>query len=165
MTTEKERELYFLARDRALERHTETMSLIRECREGFEAGISAAARGIGDDELARLVELKIKSETNFTFPFICGFLSRLEAIKGKHYAASWQKRGEKEGALPNVQRKVDRLDVIAGQATEAGKPLDAGETSSQTLGDAAVYSIKWLALRAEIEPTEFLAWLMEVRDL
>lgn len=160
MTTEREKQLYELAHERALARKTERENLIPELVEAFQAGISMACGSRSDEHLRMTVNGWIKSETNYAFAFICGFLCKLEALKGKHYAASWQKRGERDGALVNLQRKIDRLEVVV-----SGGGTGDGETPTQTLGDSAVYSTKWIVLRAELDPEEVFNWFKEVRNL
>jgi hypothetical protein len=157
MATERENEIYFAARDRALERHVEGTSLYEEAASGFHAGLHMTDRTSDGYSFSDIVE-KIKTETNFGFGFICGVLARLEAVKGKHYAGSWQKRGE-PGVLANVHRKTDRLEELINTDSQAGENL------SQTLGDGAVYAIKWMTLRAELDPEEFLKWVKEVQGL
>lgn len=156
----RERELYFAARNRALERLTDQNSLIHDSQEGFEAGIAAACGSISSEELLELVKRNVAAESTWSFSFICGFLVRMEAIKGRQYLASWMKKGEKHGALVNVQRKMDRLDaaILLGDNS-------VQETITETLGDQAVYDIKWLALRAEIDFEQFINWLEEIRKL
>lgn len=165
MADEDTTKRYFAARDRALERHVESANLISEAEQGFSLGLRWATIGPTGPSFAEVeldwIKEKIKSENNFAFGFVCGVLSRLEAVKGKHYAGSWQKRGE-DGILRNLERKVDRLDILVNEEVADST---AGENLTQSLGDAAVYSMKWITLRAEIDPQEFINWVEEVRKL
>lgn len=160
MATQREQELYFEARNRALERLIPDNTgnngrFMDELTEAFRDGIMAATF---PNQFETQDFTRIKTETNYGFAFICGVLAKLEAVKGKHYAGSWQKRGEPV-VLSNVQRKLDRLDQLLNTDSTAGENL------SQTLGDGAVYSVKWLTLRAELDPEEFIKWVEEVRNL
>lgn len=148
--------LYEEAKKRAIARDTEEFDGIRN---GFEDGISAVTHrgGIDRRRWLEVIVSRIKSESNYGFAFVCGMLCKLEAVKGKHYQASWQKHGE-TNAFANMSRKTDRLEAImSGQ--------QGGENLSQTLGDAAVYAIKWIVLRNEINPEEFLGLLTEILSL
>ncbi len=159
MPSEKETQLYFQARDRALIRHVEGNEFYDECLSGFKAGLAASDGNLSDGNIFdKALADKLKSESNFAFCFVLALLSKMESVKGRSYGSSWQKRGE-VGVLPNLMRKIDRLDTLLGS------PTDAGENLSQTLGDAAVYSAKWLLLRAEIDPKEFSDWVLEVQNL
>lgn len=105
----------------------------------------------------------LHSETNYTFGVICGLLAKLEAVKGKHYGASFMRRGELAGVKANVDRKFDRLEVLLDRSE--GEEAEKGENVTQNLGDLAVYVMKWLALRAEVAPEEFADWMEEIRKL
>lgn len=157
MASELEVKLYHEARDRALVRTVEGNTFRAECETGFSWGLAASEGNMTNATKLELTE-KLKSESNFAFSFVCGLLCKLESVKGRSYAASWQKRGERDGAMVNVQRKFDRLEsAIYGRTP--------GETLTQTLGDMAVYAAKWTVLRAEIDPAEFSAWVDEVINL
>jgi hypothetical protein len=150
MSADKTNELYFQARDRALERLVEGGDFLDQCMKGFEHGLLAS-----QNEMLESDFVNIKSESNYGFGYVLGVLAGLEAVKGKHYAASWQKRGELLGALPNVQRKHDRLETVM-----SNPPVSlAGESITETLGDLAVYAAKWAVLRAELTPEEFKKWI------
>jgi hypothetical protein len=156
MPSELEVKLYHEARDRALTRLVEGNTFRAECETGFSWGLAASEGFLSNAAKLELVE-KLKSESNFAFSFVCGLLCKMESVKGRSYAASWQKRGERDGAMVNVQRKFDRLES-ALQGTQ-------GETLTQTLGDMAVYAAKWTVLRAEISPEEFAVWMEEIATL
>jgi hypothetical protein len=158
MASPREQELYFQARDRALTRFVEGNKFKEECETGFSWGIAASEEGgIHPDSEAEIIN-RIKSESNFAFGFVCGLMAKMESMKGRSYASSWQKRGE-AGILPNLQRKFDRLDSLMEN------PNSAGDTLSQTVGDLGVYGFKWLVLRAEINPAEFMSLIKEIRLL
>lgn len=164
MLTEKEKELYFQARDRALERHVEGVEFHREMIDGFATGLEATdPKNPANSDPKYGLDLtaiigKIKSETNFGFAFMMGVLCRLEAAKGKQYSASWQKQGE-ESAFYNLSRKYDRLEALHSSKAEGG------DNHADTLADMAVYAAKWNILRCEIDPAEFEKWILYVRGL
>lgn len=149
-------DLYFAARDRALARHIERIEFVQEAHPSFMEGLQGAFDRITATDLAA----DVVTETNQGFAIVCGLLARIEAVKGKHYAASWEKRGE-SGVFANVARKFDRLDNLLGH--EEGD--DGGENVTQTLGDLAVYSLKWLCRRAMTHPLEFEKWIKEIQAL
>jgi hypothetical protein len=156
MATEEETKLYLQARDRALVRYTEANALMDECVAGFRAGLLYAT--VDPLTPVQMRSVHLQTENNFSFAFICGILARLEAVKGKGYQASWQRRGEVDGVMVNMDRKYDRLDAVVRRNS-------TGETTSQVLGDLAVYAIKFLTLRAEINSEELFNWIEEVRNL
>jgi hypothetical protein len=73
-----------------------------------------------------------------------------EAIKALHtrkdaaYGAAWKRRGERISALPNIARKVDRLEVFASK----GVALE-GEAVLDTVIDLFVYVTKYRLLLAD----------------
>ena len=83
MATLKEQDLYFAARNRALERHVETNALQEELEEGFSRGLAAANPSYAGSEAYDPTKYmdRIKTETNFGFGFVLGVMARLEAIK------------------------------------------------------------------------------------
>jgi len=152
----RDTDLYFQARDRALERTIEDKTFLIEASKAFQEGIAVAQnRNISPQELRQIVE-GLKSETNYAFAFLCGVVSRLEALKGKSYRASWQKRGM-SSAFMNLQRKYDRIDNIINLNGE-----DVGENLTSQLADTAVYSLKMTTFQAETNPEEVVNWLLEV---
>jgi hypothetical protein len=148
-----EQNLYEKAKERASNRLAGNVFL--DAASAFQKGLTLGLAPNFNE--VNLFE-KIQSETNYGFSFVCGLLAALEAKKGKHYAASWMRRGE-AGALANMQRKFDRLEVLTGQQSREG------ETLSEQLGDLAVYAIKWTVLRNEISPEEFRKWVDEIAKL
>lgn len=68
----------------------------------------------------------------------------LHARKNASYASSWKRRGERISVLPNIARKLDRLDSI-----RAGGVLMDGETLFDTALDFYVYTAKYLLYIAE----------------
>lgn len=71
-------------------------------------------------------------------------LKALHARKNASYGASWKRRGERVSVLPNIARKVDRLETFAS----TGVQLD-GETILDTAIDLFVYAAKYRLLLAE----------------
>ena len=74
-------------------------------------------------------------------------IKRLHAEKNKAYGGSWKRRGELVSILPNVARKVDRLEALV--ATEARM---SGETALDTAIDLLVYVEKYRLFLAEDMP-------------
>jgi hypothetical protein len=150
MPTQRETELYFEARNRALERVVSGKDFLSDVERGIAHGIRAAdILEIGDAPLA--------PETNYGFAFVCGVLAKLEAVKGKSYEASWMKRGD-ESIFANIQRKYDILD-----ARFHGN--NVGESRVTNLADLAVYCVKEICRQAQLNPDEVKSWLEEVRKL
>jgi len=71
-------------------------------------------------------------------------IKHLHARKNASYASSWKRRGERVSVVPNIARKVDRLQAFVdyGQALE-------GETVIDTALDLFVYAAKYRLLLAE----------------
>ena len=138
---------------------TKTNELSEDCVAGLRMGIGLVHSQV--PEFSKSVTRNLHPEMNYTFGVLCGVLAKLEAVKGKHYAASWMRRGELAGAKANLDRKFDRLEVLMGHDEEAAE----GENITQTLGDLAVYALKWISLRAEIAPKEVADWMEEIRRL
>lgn len=69
---------------------------------------------------------------------------RLHARKDRAYGAAWKRRGEIVSVLPNVARKVDRLDVFLGNGERAGD-----EAVLDTALDLYVYATKYRLLLEE----------------
>ncbi len=71
-------------------------------------------------------------------------ITDLHAVKNASYAAAWKRRGERISVLPNIARKIDRLDSFrAGGAT-----MD-DETVFDTVLDLFVYAAKYVLFLAE----------------
>lgn len=71
-------------------------------------------------------------------------VSRLHADKGKVYGRSWCKRGEVFSILPNIARKLDRLDKDG-----------AGDSAADTWVDLSVYLAKYkLWLENPLDPSK-----------
>ena len=168
MVSEQEKQSYFEARNRALERIVKSREFRAEADRAFIGGLllvhpnDPTLGGITTDEEITAFMHGIKCESNFAFSAVLGICAHIEAVKGKGYQASWQKRGIKDGAWVNLQRKWDRLEALfeRGLSTE-----DGGETMITTLADLAVYAIKTIALRTEMNPAEFRAWIKEVQSM
>lgn len=71
-------------------------------------------------------------------------LKALHARKNASYAGSWKRRGERVSVLPNIARKIDRLEAFA----RTGSRLE-GETVLDTAVDLYVYAEKYRLLLAE----------------
>ena len=156
MATKEETQAYFDARNRAMERVVEGSILRRELTDGFFEGFDEAAN-LTEREL---MLAKVWPETNFGFAFICGVLTKVEAIKGKGYLASCFKRGMQGGILPNLERKLDRVSALVNHDV-AGK----GESLTESLADLAVYAIKGITLQSVLNPEEVEKWLEGVKNL
>jgi len=143
-----------LAAIAARARTTEPQLFISEAQDGFWEGLSLS------------ISVKTQSsgpprcESNFSFSFVLALLARLEACKGKHYEASFIKRG-RASLKANIDRKYDRLDVVMRENFVS----DAGETPVETLGDLAVYALKGLIFFSEMHPEQFAKWVDYIRSL
>ena len=74
-------------------------------------------------------------------------ISRLHRRKDKAYGAAWKKRGEARSIIPNVARKIDRLENFAQRGDEMGD-----ESLLDTAVDTLVYVVKhMLYLRDDLE--------------
>ncbi|MBU0555683.1 MAG: hypothetical protein KKD64_11385 [Alphaproteobacteria bacterium] len=71
-------------------------------------------------------------------------LKALHARKNASYGASWKRRGERVSVLPNIARKIDRLETFALTQT-----VLEGETVLDTAVDLFVYAAKYQLLLAE----------------
>jgi thymidylate synthase len=72
-------------------------------------------------------------------------IKHLHARKNASYAGSWKRRGERVSVLPNIARKVDRLQAFADE----GLTLE-GETVLDTAIDLYVYAAKYRLFLAEL---------------
>lgn len=68
----------------------------------------------------------------------------LHARKNLSYAAAWKRRGERVSILPNIARKVDRLEAFL----KSGSTME-GETILDTAVDLLVYAVKYVLFLAE----------------
>lgn len=71
-------------------------------------------------------------------------LKLLHARKNASYGRSWKRRGERVSVLPNIARKIDRLQAFADE----GLSME-GETLLDTAIDLYVYALKYRLLLAE----------------
>lgn len=79
-------------------------------------------------------------------------IKRLHARKDRLYGAAWKRRGELVSVLPNVARKVDRLEVFLKDGIQAGD-----EAVLDTAIDLYVYATKYrLLLEEREEPSGLL---------
>ncbi len=78
---------------------------------------------------------------------LCSAISSIHLRKDRAYGAAWKRRGETRSILPNVARKIDRLESYSKSGTE----LD-DESVLDTVVDLLVYVVKHLLfLRDETE--------------
>ena len=71
-------------------------------------------------------------------------IKSLHARKNASYAHSWKRRGERISVLPNIARKVDRLQAFAD-----GGLILKGESLVDTAVDLYVYAVKYRLYLAE----------------
>lgn len=71
-------------------------------------------------------------------------LKRLHARKNSSYGGAWKRRGERVSVVPNIARKVDRLENFARTGAEL-----TGETILDTALDLYVYAAKYQLFLAE----------------
>jgi hypothetical protein len=152
-----EKGIYEASREAAIRRPTDGDELVQAAEIGFRNAISMVS---SPDSLVAQFYLPVNGncESASLFAAMCAFLTKLEAFKGKHYQASWCRRGW-PGIFANIARKFDRIDAVAGGDSEAE------ETLTETLGDLAVYAIKALSWQAAVAPMEFDAWLKNIQSL
>jgi hypothetical protein len=151
-----EKKMYYDARDRAIERKVEFQDLRRESVKAYLDGIEAS-----DSSITSYVEVyseEFQPETNFTFGFLCGILTRLEAVKAKSYRSSWMKNGFL-GIFENIRRKFDRVEISMTSVVPEQHPC------IEDLGDMAVYCLKEINRRAVLNPEEFHNWIKGIREL
>lgn len=79
-------------------------------------------------------------------------VKRLHARKDRAYGAAWKRRGEVVSVLPNIARKVDRLEAYARTRFAEGD-----EALLDTAVDLYVYVLKYRLLLEERAPTGLLA--------
>lgn len=72
-------------------------------------------------------------------------IKHLHSRKNLSYAASWKRRGERISILPNIARKVDRLQAFVDEGVEL-----RGETILDTAIDLYIYSQKYRLFLAEL---------------
>ena len=75
-------------------------------------------------------------------------IKRLHTRKDRAYAGAWKRRGERLSVLPNVARKVDRLEAFLVEGNEM-----PDETILDTAVDLYVYAQKYQILLAEAAST------------
>lgn len=76
--------------------------------------------------------------------YLADFVNRLHRVKTEAYGDSWKRRGELLSILPNIARKVDRLERLD---LKNGTPLVAFDTAV----DLFVYAVKHMTFRADVE--------------
>lgn len=157
-----ETELYEEAKARCFTRPTSGSGMVNESLAGFLDGIRHVQNMDGrNDDQCKEENLfpRVLSESNDGFAIICGMMAVLEAKKGVGYKASWQRRGSK-GVFTNIARKFDRIQNIMELNLE-----DDTENLCTNLADLAVYCIKEISRRREMNPKEFAVWVKEIREL
>lgn len=97
-------------------------------------------RAAGDEYTNRTDERP--SSASRPHGYLSEFVSTLHRAKTAAYGDSWKRRGELLSILPNVARKVDRLERID---LEHGAPLVAFDTAV----DLFVYAVKYLTFLAD----------------
>lgn len=91
---------------------------------------------------------------------LCRAISNIHRRKDRAYGAAWKRRGETRSILPNVARKIDRLEIFSRSGTE----LD-DESVLDTVVDLLVYVIKHLLfLRDQTERSTCNAALADRLD-
>lgn len=84
--------------------------------------------------------------------YLSNFVNTLHKVKSAAYGDSWKRRGELLSILPNIARKVDRLERLDLENTA---PLVAFDTAV----DLFVYSVKHMTYRADLESRDgLISW-------
>jgi hypothetical protein len=93
------------------------------------------------------------------FYTIYSTLNRLHDIKERLYHGSWKAHGELRSIIPQIDRKIDRLNVLLGDSPEE----HPDEGLIDTVADLAVYAVKYFGWQVEQEPEVFrqvaITWL------
>ncbi len=97
----------------------------------------------------------IATSDYYTVDDIFRLLSVLHDKKTIIYKDSWKKHCEVVSIFANISRKYDRIESII----EGGAIATLDETLIDTIGDLAVYSIKYLTYLAEFYTKEFQEFL------
>lgn len=95
-----------------------------------------------------------------SFYNILGLIQNIHQWKSTAYGDSWIKRGLERGLIPNIDRKVDRLNKLFETIYSEGQESIGGEFAD-TLSDLAVYCLKGLTWMAEYQPEAFGIWLKQ----
>jgi thymidylate synthase len=72
---------------------------------------------------------------------------RLHRSKSETYGDSWKRRGEQMSIIPNIARKVDRIQNIA-----MGLHGAMDESLTDTVFDLLVYGVKYLTFLVDLDP-------------
>lgn len=72
-------------------------------------------------------------------------IATLHAEKDAAYKNSWKKRGEIFSILPNIARKIDRLENLRDGASEGDEPM------FETAKDAFVYNLKYCTFLLDLD--------------
>lgn len=106
------------------------------------------AEAYGDhkpDELVRIQQPRLP-DTGLSFSDVCAVLKVLEYKKTLRYGQSWRKHGEVLSIFANISRKWDRLDNMHRN----GVAGTSDESEIDTLGDLAVYCLKYAGFLGEV---------------
>lgn len=145
-----------MAKERAKSRSLDPVQFGAESTDGYRGGLAFALREGGTTPQ---MLTQFYPESNHAFGVICGMLAKIEAVKGKSYLASFCRQGVATGVLPNLLRKMDRIDAIVGGMTDGQITIDGGENLATNCADLAVYCIKLITVIAQTNPDDVLKWL------
>lgn len=101
--------------------------------------------GIPQHGIRRYFELA--SRAGLSLDTLKAAVDQLHRRKNSGYGAAWKRRGERISILPNIARKIDRLDHF----DTTGAAL-VGETTFDTAVDLLVYVLKYELYLAEQSP-------------
>lgn len=143
-------ELHGAFRRAALE-WLERRGLLSDSSSGGEVGSASRPLRVGGVPTAGetrdaggALESNLSAEAPVTRGALIELLAHLEAVKSASYGDSWKKYGELLSILPNILRKVDRIEALT-----AGARATRDESLWDTVGDCAVYAIKYLGWQME----------------
>lgn len=129
----------------------ERRGLLSDSSSGGEAGSASRPLRVGGVPTAGetrdaggALESNLSAEAPVTRGALIELLAHLEAVKSASYGDSWKKYGELLSILPNILRKVDRIEALT-----AGARATRDESLWDTVGDCAVYAIKYLGWQME----------------
>lgn len=120
--------------------------------EEFGRSYSGLVQEVPQQPIAEFLMAGRKRATNVTTEFKSA-VKKLHVEKDRAYGAAWKRRGELVSILPNIARKVDRLEALMATGAEM-----TGETQLDTAVDLLVYVEKYCLYLAErLEPGALLA--------
>ncbi|MFP7835234.1 thymidylate synthase [Marisediminicola sp. LYQ134] len=115
---------------------------------GFDDIVDAGLRAAGIEFVSRDQARALTSPA--PDGYLADFVNTLHRVKTNAYGDSWKRRGELQSILPNIARKIDRLERLD---LENGAPLVVFDTAV----DLFVYSVKHMTFRADVESRDGLA--------